>query len=149
MSRKLEITAISAEELTDGGKPVKKSTFVSFEIAGGRRNQSMSTSLDEVGGNYPIWSDKLETEFSTETSKESFMYVKVFSRNLGKDKHVGTARVPVKVFTGEYAPVGFLHCLSYRLWDDYGRRNGLVNFSAKVSPEKSGRFSGERTFWLR
>ncbi|CAA7017365.1 unnamed protein product [Microthlaspi erraticum] len=148
-SHKLEITAISAESLVYGGKPVKKNAFAAFEIAGNNWSQSMTTRVDEVGGNYPMWEEKLESEFSSGT-EAGFMYVRVYCRPSGKDQHVGTARVPVKVFTGEYAPEGFLHCLSYRLWDGCGNRNGIVNFSVRVLPRKSDNgFSGVRPFWLR
>ncbi|CAH8287575.1 unnamed protein product [Eruca vesicaria subsp. sativa] len=157
-TRKLEITAISAEGLLDGRKPVKKNVFVAFEIAENQCNGAIvRTRVDEVGGDYPVWEDKLEMEFSLPSSsekkkKESFMYVRVCRQvsgggGSGKDKHVGTARVPVKDFMGGYAPEGFLHCLSYRLWDEYGKRNGVVNFSARIVTDKKG--GGERSFWLR
>lgn len=147
MSRKIQITAISAEDLVYDRKPLKKDAFVAFDMAGNYWKQPMRTSLDEVGGNYPMWEDTLETEFSKPTS---VMYVQVLYRSSsGKDKRVGTARVPVKDFTGEYAPEGFLHCLSYRLWDEQGRRNGIVNFSVRILPHKSDLKSGLPPFWLR
>ncbi|CAF1715014.1 unnamed protein product [Brassica oleracea var. botrytis] len=146
-TRKLEITAISAEGLLDGRKPVKKNAFVAFDIAGNHCSGAIRT---RVGGDYPAWEDKLETEFSLPSSekkdKESFMYVGVYCQVSGKDKHVGTARVPIKDFTGGYAPEGFLHCLSYRLWDEYGKRNGIVNFSARILPDNK---AGLSSFWLR
>lgn len=145
-TRKLEITAVSAEGLLDGGKPVKKNAFVAFDIAGNYCNRAMRT---EVCGEHPVRKEKLETEFSSpppSEKKESIMYVRVYCEiSGGKDKHVGTARVPVKDFTGEYAPEGFLQCLSYRLWDDYGKRNGIVNFSARIVPVNK---PGLRPFWL-
>ncbi|KAG2331077.1 hypothetical protein Bca52824_002257 [Brassica carinata] len=145
--RKLEITAISAEGLLlDGRKPVKKNAFVSFDCNGA----IVRTRVDKVGGGYPVWEDKLETEFSLpeKKKKESFMYVGVYCQVSGKEKHVGTARVPVKDFTGGYAPEGFLHYLSYRLWDEYGKRNGIVNFSARIVPVNKA--AGTlRSFWLR
>lgn len=76
MSHKLEITAISAENLVYGGKAVKKNAFAAFEIAGNNWNRSMTTSVDEVGGNNPMWEEKLETEFSSGT-EPGFMYVRV------------------------------------------------------------------------
>ncbi|KAG5381397.1 hypothetical protein IGI04_032867 [Brassica rapa subsp. trilocularis] len=156
-TRKLEITAISAEGLLEGRKPVKKNAFVAFEIAGNHCSGAIRTRIDEVGGDYPVWEDKLETEFALpeEKNKESFMYVGVYCQVSGKDKHVGTARVPIKDFTGGYAPEGFLHCLSYRLWDEYGKRNGIVNFSARIvkaGSSKIGAFAGldqhyARCYW--
>ncbi|KAJ0229792.1 C2 domain-containing protein [Hirschfeldia incana] len=145
-TRTLEITAVSAEGLLDGQKPVNKNAFVAFDIAGNYCNREMRT---EVCGEHPVWKEKLETEFSSPPSekKESFMYVRVYCEIYGgKDKHVGTARVPIKDFTGEYAPEGFLQCLSYRLWDDYGKKNGIVNFSARIVPVTK---PGLRPFWLR
>ncbi|KAF8045803.1 hypothetical protein N665_4385s0001 [Sinapis alba] len=142
-TRKLEITAISAEGLLDGRKPVKKNAFVSFDCDGA----TVRTRVDEVGGDYPVWEDKLETEISLpeEKKKESLMmYVGVYC----KEKHVGTARVPVKDFTGGYAPEGFLHCLSYRLWDEFGKRNGIVNFMARIVPVYN-KGAGLPSFWLR
>jgi len=150
MSRKIQITAVSAENLVDGRKPVNKNAFVVFDMAGNYWKQPMRTSVDEVGGNCPMWEDELETEFSSEEKATSVMYVQVLCRSSGKDKRVGTARVPVKDFTGEYAPEGFMHCLSYRLWDEHGRRNGIVNFSVRILPQKSDLKSGlVRPFWLR
>ncbi|KAG7553448.1 C2 domain [Arabidopsis thaliana x Arabidopsis arenosa] len=151
MTRKIQITAISAEDLVDGRKPVDKNAFVAFNMAGNNWKQPMRTSLDEVGGNHPMWEDKLETEFSSEKEPTSVMYVQVYHRSSGKDKHVGTARVPVKEFTGEYAPEGFMHCLSYRLWDEQGRRNGIVNFSVRILPNKSDTTKSGLVppFWLR
>ncbi|KAG2282291.1 hypothetical protein Bca52824_053511 [Brassica carinata] len=126
-TRKLEITAVSAEGLLIGGKPVKKNAFVAFDIAGNYSNWAMRT---EVCGDYPVWKENLETEFSLPPEKkEGFMYVRVYCEiSGGKDKHVGTAR------------------LSYRLWDDYGKRNGIVNFSARIVPVSK---PGLRPFWLR
>ncbi|CAH8332871.1 unnamed protein product [Eruca vesicaria subsp. sativa] len=145
-THKLEITAVSAEGLLDGRNPVWKNAFVDFDIAGDYCNRAMRT---EVCGDYPVWKEKLETEFSLPSEKkEGFMYVRVCCEILGgKDKHVGTARVPIKDFTGEYAPEGFLQCLSYRLWDEYGKRNGIVNFSARIVPVNKP--AGLRPFWLR
>lgn len=151
MTRKIQITAISSEDLVDGRKPVDKNAFVAFNMAGNYWKQPMRTSLDEVGGNHPMWEDKLETEFSSEKEPTGVMYVQVYHRSSGKDKHVGTARVPVKEFTGEYAPEGFMHCLSYRLWDEQGRRNGIVNFSVRILPNKSDTTKSGLVppFWLR
>ncbi|KAL0683966.1 hypothetical protein Bca4012_050814 [Brassica carinata] len=111
-TRKLEITAVSAEGLLIGGKPVKKNAFVAFDIAGNYSNWAMRT---EVCGDYPVWKENLETEFSLPPEKKE----------------------------------GFIICaggLSYRLWDDYGKRNGIVNFSARIVPVSK---PGLRPFWLR
>ncbi|XP_019090186.1 PREDICTED: BON1-associated protein 2-like [Camelina sativa] len=149
MSRKIQITGISAEDLVYNRRPVKKNAVVAFGMAGNYWKHPMRTSVDETGGDYPMWEDKLETEFPSGKELPTVMYVEVSCRSSGEDKRVGTARVPVKDFTGEYAPEGFLHCLSYRLWDDYGKRNGIVNFSVRIVPKKSDLKSGLRPFWLR
>ncbi|EOA22316.1 hypothetical protein CARUB_v10002917mg [Capsella rubella] len=153
MSRKIEITGISAEDLVYKKRRVKKNAYVAFDTAGKYMKQPMRTSVDEISGNYPMWEDKLETEFSPgkeAVTATSVMYVQVLCRSsAGEDHCVGTARVPVKDFTGEYAPEGFLHCLSYRLWDESGCRNGIVNFSVRILPDKSDLKSRLRPFWLR
>ncbi|KFK37367.1 hypothetical protein AALP_AA4G247500 [Arabis alpina] len=58
MQRSLEIELISAEGLQVNRKPVKKNTFCVVKID----DKTRSSKPDELGGNYPIWKDKIEME---------------------------------------------------------------------------------------
>ncbi|KAG2240855.1 hypothetical protein Bca52824_097038 [Brassica carinata] len=115
-TRKLEITAVSAEGLLIGGKPVKKNAFVAFDIAGNYSNWAMRT---EVCGDYPVWKRTWRRSFTA--GEERGFHVRFYGR----------------ICAGG---------LSYRLWDDYGKRNGIVNFSARIVPVSK---PGLRPFWLR
>ncbi|CAK9319041.1 unnamed protein product [Citrullus colocynthis] len=124
--RTLEITVISAEELHRHGKPIKKNSFASVKID----SQNLgSTQIDDRGGSYPLWNDKMALKLP---SNVSFVTVDVHSGNFSRNKIVGTVNIPVSDFLSGFVPESYLHFLSYRLRDNRGERNGIVNISVRV-----------------
>ncbi|VVB03497.1 unnamed protein product [Arabis nemorensis] len=130
MKRSLEIELISAEGLRIDRKPVKKKTFCVVKIDEKRRDSK----LDELGGSYPIWNDKIETELPINGSVR-YISIEVFYRTSGGcEKSIGYAKIPITDFMGGFAPHGHLNFLSYRLRDEYGDKSGIVNVSIMVKP---------------
>uniref|UniRef100_A0A1J3DWL1 BON1-associated protein 2 n=1 Tax=Noccaea caerulescens TaxID=107243 RepID=A0A1J3DWL1_NOCCA len=133
MKRSLEIELISAEGLKVDRKPVKRKTFCVVRID----QKSKNTKIDELGGSYPIWKDKIEMEMPIDGSVR-FISVEVLYRTKGgAEKNVGYAKIPVTDFVGGFAPQGHLNFLSYRLRDQCGDKSGIVNVSIMVKPDGS------------
>ncbi|XP_004134335.1 BON1-associated protein 2 [Cucumis sativus] len=126
ISRTLEITVISAEDLHRHRKPIKKNSFASVKIDS---QNPVSTQIDDKGGSYPLWNNRLALELP---SNVSFMTIDVHSGNFSRHKIVGTVNVPVSDFLSGFLPESYLHFLSYRLRDGKGERNGIVNISVRV-----------------
>lgn len=126
ISRTLEITVISAEDLHRHRKPITKNSFASVKID----SQNLgSTHIDDKGGSYPLWNDRLALKLP---STVSFMTIDVHSGNFSRHKIVGTVNIPVSDFLSGFLPESYLHFLSYRLRDGKGERNGIVNISVRV-----------------
>ncbi|XP_010523731.1 PREDICTED: BON1-associated protein 2-like [Tarenaya hassleriana] len=142
MSRRLEITVISAEDLRVNRRPIsaRRNTFavvktVPFNVR--------KTKADECGGTHPKWNDKFEVEMPM-NGRSQFVSVEVCYRTgSGSEKQVGFARIPVTDFMGGYYPEGHLNFLSYRLRDEYGDKSGVVNVSIRVEPDS--RFGQQKT----
>ncbi|XP_022147243.1 BON1-associated protein 2-like [Momordica charantia] len=127
ISRTLQITVISAEDLSRHRKSLKKNSFATVRID----SQNIgSTLIDGEGGSYPFWNHKIEFNLP---SNVSFITVDVHCGNFSRNKIVGTTRVPVSDFLGGSLPETYLHILSYRLRDVRGNRNGIVNISVRVT----------------
>lgn len=127
-SRTIEITVISGENLQIRGKPISGDLFVT--VRSDLQSESASTKIDRDGGGFPRWNEKLVLDLPMH---EAFVLVEVRRRGSGrKIRTVGTARVPVSDFTAGYVPESHLQFLSYRLRDDRGERNGIVNLSVRV-----------------
>ncbi|KAF3582721.1 hypothetical protein DY000_02036050 [Brassica cretica] len=132
--RSLEIELISAEGLKVNGKPVKRQTFGVVRID---QETHHKCKVDEQGGSYPIWQDRIKTEMAVDGSVR-FITVEVFYKTSGgAEKNVGVAKIPVTDFMGGFAPRGHLNFLSYRLRDAYGDKSGIVNVSIMVKPDFS------------
>ncbi|XP_042509949.1 BON1-associated protein 2-like [Macadamia integrifolia] len=127
-SRSLEITIISAEDLRLNGRAVKKNAFVTVRTDS--HNQEVVTRMDSEGGSYPSWNQKLEP--LPLPNSAYFITVEVQCKTSTGVRTVGTARISVSEFIGDYMPPQFLHFLSYRLRDRKGKRNGIINFSMKT-----------------
>ncbi|WCJ23162.1 hypothetical protein M5689_005205 [Euphorbia peplus] len=125
-SRNLEITILSAENLTLFGKPVKKDVFV---VVRTDNLNSKSTGADRDGGSNPIWNQKLDMEMASHSRS---ITLQVQCRIGSENRVIGTASVPVSDFSGGYFPANYLHLLSYRLRDSRGEKNGIVNVSVKL-----------------
>lgn len=126
MSRTVEITVISGEDLRNNRKPIKKNAFVVIRTDS---QNSCKTDMDTEGGSYPAWKQKLVVDIPMHAQ---FITLEVQCKTSMGDKTVGTARIPVSDFVGGYIPDNYLHFLSYRLRDYSGERNGIVNISARV-----------------
>ncbi|XP_009142364.1 BON1-associated protein 2 [Brassica rapa] len=130
--RSLEIELISAEGLKVNGKPVKRQTFGVVRID---QETHHKCKVDEQGGSYPIWKDRIKTEMAVDGSVR-FISVEVFYLTSGgAKKSVGVAKIPVTDFMGGFTPQGHLNFLSYRLRDEYGDKSGIVNVSIMVKPD--------------
>ncbi|KAL6981890.1 hypothetical protein U1Q18_023508 [Sarracenia purpurea var. burkii] len=132
-SRVLEITVISGEGFLEGRRrPVKKNAFVIIRTDS--RN-SRTTKMDTAGGSYPVWNEKLAVDMPAHAG---FLTVEVQRKTQSGGRVVGGARIPVSDFAGGYFPVNYLHFLSYRLRDERGESNGIINLSVRVKvPENA------------
>ncbi|XP_054780026.1 BON1-associated protein 2-like [Prosopis cineraria] len=126
MSRIVEITILSAEDLRINGKPLTKKAFVSVRAD---CCAAFETKMNTEGGSCPSWKEKLVVEVPLHAS---FILAEVKCRTLTGIKSIGTARVPVSDFIEGYVPENELHFLSYRMWDCKVRRNGILNVSVRV-----------------
>ncbi|KAK6918424.1 C2 domain [Dillenia turbinata] len=124
----LEITVISAEDLRLNEKnPVKKNAYVTVKTT---ETNLKTTSMDGKRGGYPVWNEKLLIDMA---SHVKYVTLEVQCKNsMGNRKKIGSALVPVSDFMGGFWPENYLHFLSYRLRDDDGERNGIINISVRV-----------------
>ncbi|CAI0431073.1 unnamed protein product [Linum tenue] len=133
-TRTLEFTVVSAEDLRLEGRPVKKNAFV--VVRTDPFINSGSTRADSDGGSYPQWNEKVVIEMPMLTDSVT---LEVRSGN----RVVGAAAVPVSDFLGDgLTPEDYLHFLSYRLRDQRGVKNGIINFSVRVSGGGGGSIYG-------
>ncbi|XP_051147393.1 BON1-associated protein 2-like [Andrographis paniculata] len=120
----IEVTVISAEGLLVNRKPPgkKKNLFVAVRSD---PYDCRLTAADKDGGSNPRWNQKLEMDLPINVR---YITVAAYSgRNL-----IGTATVPAADFSGGHLPENHLSFLSYRLRDDNGEKNGIINLSVKV-----------------
>ncbi|KAI4369899.1 hypothetical protein MLD38_018294 [Melastoma candidum] len=136
----LEVTVLSAEDLTANHRPIKSKAFASLrtEDRGGgpsthcSGSKSYSTRINEDGGQSPSWNEKLTVKLPVSSTG---VVVEVLRKGSSGDRMVGMARIPKSDFTGEYSvPVtNHLHFLSYRLRDPRGVKNGIINVAVRVT----------------
>jgi Ca2+-dependent lipid-binding protein len=125
-SRTIEITILSAENLSLDRKSVKKNAYVIARIDPINYG---STKADFEGGCNPSWNEKLTLEMPFQTR---FITLEVKCKTSSGDRVVGTASLPISDISGDYTPESYLHFLSYRLRDSRGEKNGIINVSARV-----------------
>ncbi|KAJ6334908.1 hypothetical protein OIU77_024970 [Salix suchowensis] len=125
-SRTLEITILSAENLSLNRKSIKKNAYV---IARVDPTNFGSTTAGFEGGSNPSWNEKLALDMSFQTR---FITLEVKCKTSSGDRVVGTASLPLSDILGDYTPESCLHFLSYRLRDSRGEKNGIINVSARV-----------------
>lgn len=125
-SRTLEITILSGEDLRIDRRSVKKNAFV---IVRTDTNNFRTTEMDDDGGSYPKWNDRLVLDLPAHAQAVT---LEVHCKTAFGIKIVGTASVPVSDFAGDYLPESYLHFLSYRLRDSRGVKNGIINISVKT-----------------
>ncbi|XP_059302831.1 BON1-associated protein 2-like [Lycium ferocissimum] len=127
-SRVLEVTVISGEGL-------KKNTFVTIKTDHSCNTQT--TRIDKEGGSCPTWNEKLFIDLPMHVS---YLTIEAKCKNSsGNIKTIGIARIPTSDFIGGFLPEDYLQFLSYRLRDEKGAKNGIINLSVKV---KNSRNSG-------
>ncbi|XP_009626441.1 BON1-associated protein 2-like [Nicotiana tabacum] len=128
LSRALEITVISGENLRESRTQwVKKNVFVNIKTESSSNIQT--TRMDKEGGSFPVWNEKLIVDMPMHAR---YLTVEVQCKTSSGIKTIGIARVPTSDFIGGYLPENYLHLLSYRLRDEKGEKNGIINFSVKV-----------------
>ncbi|KAL5727610.1 hypothetical protein ACHQM5_000789 [Ranunculus cassubicifolius] len=125
-SSSFQVTILSAEDLRINGRPVKKNTFVAVETDS---NSSQSTTTAINSGNNPSWNEKLD--FSLPLHVKNIRLVVKCKKGSG-ERTIASVSIPVSDFLEDYVPANCLHFLSYRLRDNDGDRNGIVNISIRV-----------------
>ncbi|KAK7292607.1 hypothetical protein RJT34_15458 [Clitoria ternatea] len=128
MSRSVEITILSAENLQLNRKSVKGKTFVTVQSDGS--GETSATKVDLEGGSYPLWNEKVVMDVPLH-ARFIIVEVKCKTSSTGSSS-IGIARIPVSDFIGGYMQENQLQFLSYRLWDGKVRRNGVINISVRV-----------------
>jgi len=136
----LQLTIQSAETLTaTGKKPIKQKTFVVISTEdvhqGYGKQRLQQRTRNSEGGSNPIWDEKLETSIPMHTKYITLeVRCATTSKSQEKSRSIGAARVPLSDFIGNYHNNSddYLHFLSYRLRDQFGEPNGIINFSVKV-----------------
>ncbi|XAR63107.1 hypothetical protein NMG60_11022932 [Bertholletia excelsa] len=122
----LEVTIISGEDLRAGRRgPLKKNAFVTVWTI---HPNCRATTVDSAGGTWPTWNEKLVLDMPA--GAKSLM-VEVHYRTRSGNRLVGSVRVPSSDFSCGYLPEDYLHFLSYRLRDDGGEPNGIINLSVR------------------
>ncbi|KAF8026994.1 hypothetical protein BT93_E0039 [Corymbia citriodora subsp. variegata] len=126
MKRCLEITAISGEDLRFHKKPLKNAIVVVRADSA----DPCTTKPAAVDGTNPRWNEKLTLDVPLHGE---FVTVEVHCKRSSWRDHklVGGVRIPITEILGGLTPENYLHFLSYRLRDNYGIRNGIINISVK------------------
>lgn len=128
MSRTIEITILSAEDLQVNRKHIKGKAFV--EVQSDASSEVGTTKVDSNNGSYPSWNEKIVMDVPLHSR---FITIDVRCRTSSTASNsIGMARIPVCEFVGGYVPENQLQFLSYRLWDSKVRRNGVINISVRV-----------------
>ncbi|OIW02070.1 hypothetical protein TanjilG_14593 [Lupinus angustifolius] len=127
MSRTLEITILSCENLRLNKRSIKKNTFVTVQFDAS--SEVCITRVDSDGGSYPSWNENFVMDMPLHAR---FITAEVKCKTITGVKNVGFARIPVSDFIGGYVPENQVHFLSYRLWDSKVNRNGVINVSVRV-----------------
>ena len=135
-SRTIELTVLSGENLRIDRRSIKKNAFVVVRSDGG--NDFRTTEMDSDGGSYPKWNEKLVLDLPAHAPAVS---VEVYCKTAFGNRLIGIARVPVSDFSGGYLPESYLHFLSYRLRDQRGERNGIINISVRTKVPQAPEYS--------
>ncbi|KAF3795667.1 BON1-associated protein 2 [Nymphaea thermarum] len=123
----LEVNVISAESLRFPTGTIGRNMFV---VVGTDSCDRRATAVDQHGGAYPSWNEKLTVPFPPQVRS---IEVDVRCKTARGEKSVCRSTIAVSDFIGGYdIPCGYLHFLSYRLHDKEGKRNGIINLAVKV-----------------
>lgn len=152
MSRTVEFTILSAENLQVNKRHIKGNAFVTVQSDASSDVATTKVDNNSSSEGYPSWNEKVAVEVPLHARfitievkcKTSLSFIGSISNN---SSVVGIARVPVSDFVGGYVPENQLHFLSYRLWDSKVRRNGVINISVRVkaSQHSNSNCSGSMT----
>ncbi|XP_030533727.1 BON1-associated protein 2-like [Rhodamnia argentea] len=128
MKRRFEITVISSEDLRYHKKPLKNAIVV---VRADSDHHCMTKPAAEDGTN-PRWNEKL---FLDVPLHGGFITVEVHCKQPSWRDHklVGGVRIPVSDILDGLTPENYVHFLSYRLRDNYGISNGIINISVKLT----------------
>lgn len=141
MSRTIEITILSAENLHVNKKYIKKKAlFVSLQSDSISSDICCcSTKVNSEEGGFPSWNEKLVMELPLNARFiTAEVKCKAASRGVNSCKSIGMARIPVSDFLDHIVQENQVQFLSYRLRDSEMRRNGVINVSVSVKvPEYS------------
>ncbi|XLU80598.1 hypothetical protein S245_004018 [Arachis hypogaea] len=127
MSKSLEITILSAEDLRVNEKSIKKNAFVTLKIDAS--SAMRTTKMDVDGGNYPTWNEKVIMDVPLHAS---FITLEVNYKAMMGINSVGISRIRISDILGGYVSQNQVQFLSYRLWDRKVKRNEVINFSVRV-----------------
>ncbi|CAL0318340.1 unnamed protein product [Lupinus luteus] len=127
MSRTIEITILSCENLRLNKRSIKKNIFVT--VQSDDSSEVNITGVDSDGGSYPSWNENFVIDMPLHAR---FITAEVKCKTITGVKNVGFSRIPVSDFIGGYVPENQVHFLSYRLWDSKVNRNGVINVSVRV-----------------
>uniref|UniRef100_A0ACD5Y2Z7 Uncharacterized protein n=1 Tax=Avena sativa TaxID=4498 RepID=A0ACD5Y2Z7_AVESA len=142
----LEVTVLSAEEVVLGGtarrKPLDRGAYAVVHTDTDTPARTRDNDEGRHCNGYPYWG---ETVRVTVSERAAAIEVEIKRRRSdGSEESVAAARVPVADFS--CCPPGYLHCLSYRLFDSGYKmqtRNGIVNIRVKrlngAAPPSTGK----------
>ncbi|KAM5555145.1 BON1-associated protein 1 [Rosa sericea] len=131
-TRYIELTVISAENLQSNRKPLKKNSFATVRTdAAVTASKSYRTVETDSEGGRPRWNEKLVIEVPAQARN---LIVEVQCQNGART--IGAATIPLTDFIGEWVPESYMHFLSYRLRDERGVRNGIMNISVRMKVDE-------------
>ncbi|XP_050386675.1 BON1-associated protein 2-like [Argentina anserina] len=136
-TRCIEITVLSAENLQFNRKPFKKNSFVTVRTDATSKWYRTAETDSEGGG--PRWNEKIAVQLPVQARN---LIVEVQCQNGART--IGSAVIPVTDFTGGWVPETYLHFLSYRLRDERGVRNGILNISVRMKVKEGVESTYER-----
>ncbi|KAL2330405.1 hypothetical protein Fmac_017986 [Flemingia macrophylla] len=134
-SATMEITIMSAENLCMNGRRIRKDAYVVAHTQSCTKLFTTRTVTQEQergsnsnsNNNNPSWNEKFMV-----SDGAKWVTLEVQCKTWFGVRSVGAARVAVDDFLGGFAAADRVQFLSYRLWDEKGRRNGVINFLVRV-----------------
>jgi hypothetical protein len=121
----LEVTVVSGESVQ-----LRSGRGAYAVVQTGSSSAVTHVDRDADCGGYPYWDEALRVELPT-GARWIDVEICRSSSGGGRGESVAAVRVPVADFS--VGPLGYLHCLSYRLHDTGAKRgrNGIVNITVK------------------
>ncbi|PHT71990.1 hypothetical protein T459_22775 [Capsicum annuum] len=127
-TRLQEIIAISYENLLDNQKqPIKKNVFVNIKTKSTTCNEQ--TKKIDKEGEFSIWNEKLIVDMPMHAHH---LTMKVQYKTSSGNEIVGITKVSTLDFIGGFLSEDYLHFLSYRLRNEKGEKNRIINFFVMI-----------------